>query len=52
MEKIPILKLPKSDDTIICSMFNKNNQSIDNLFINKNSTVVEKNKIDNWPLEK
>ena len=52
MEKIPILKLPKNDDIIICSMFNKNNQSIDILFINKNSAVLEQNKIDNWPVEK
>ena len=52
IEKIPILKLPKNDDIIICSMFNKNNQSIDILFINKNSAVLEQNKIDNWPVEK
>ena len=51
IEKIPILKLPKNDDIIICSMFNKNNQSIDILFINKNSAVLEQNKIDNWPVE-
>ncbi len=52
MEKIPILKFPKSDGIIICSLFNKSNHTIDYLFINKNSTVLEKNKIDNWPLEK
>ena len=52
IDKIPILHLPKNDDIIICSMLNKDNQSIDNFFIGKNVQVLEQNKIDNWPKEK
>ena len=52
LEKIPILKLPKNNDIFMCSMLNPNNQTIENCFINKNSIVLERNTIDNWPVEK
>ena len=50
--KIPILKLPQSDDIFIFLIFNEEKKSLELHFVNKKTKKEELFKIDNLPMEK
>lgn len=50
--KIPIIEIPKNEEMFNCFLYNEETNSIELYFMKKDSSIIRKYKMENFPVEK